>query len=314
MTKEQFTELLKSKLEEATGCKVLIQPVLKNNNVELTSLTVQRVGINTSPTIYVEPLLELFLDGETFENLLEKVLRFERAERLKKNFNVDDFLNFDKIKENIYYRLVNYNTNKKLLETVPYKRVLDLAKIYYAVVESPELGTGSIVINNEHLKYWGVDDNEVDRVASINTGIKSKPVICNIRELIVDQMMNMFEQLKEEGEIPEDANIPDLDQIGEYPMYVVTNDIKYYGAATLVDTDVLNVIADSVEDDLIIFPSSVHEFIFIKAELGKEVGYATLKNMVENANREAVSEEDFLSDSVYLFNRHRKTLSICSEL
>ena len=39
----------------------------------------------------------------------------------------DYFENYEMSRKTIVYKLVNYQKNKKLLEDVPYKRVLDLA-------------------------------------------------------------------------------------------------------------------------------------------------------------------------------------------
>ena len=44
------------------------------------------------------------------------------------------------------------------------------------------------------------------------------------------------------------------------------------------------ILSEVMDDDLIIFPSSIHEFIFMKSEVALQADYIVLKGMVENVN------------------------------
>ena len=63
--------------------------------------------------------------------------------------------------------------------------------------------------------------------------------------------------------------------------------------------------ANKQGSNLYILPSSVHELIVIpESRLGNiDMALSGLKNMVETVNKEEVSSEDKLSDSVYYYDR-----------
>ena len=73
--------------------------------------------------------------------------------------------------------------------------------------------------------------------------------------------------------------------------------------------NLLKIIAEEVEDDLVIFPSSIYEFIFMPASL-IERDYHELKEMVETINQNEMSREEVLSNNVYFYNRKTAKLTI----
>ena len=227
---------------------------------------------------------------------------------MQNTFDTSNFTDFNKVKDNVCFRLVNLEANKELLESVPYQRVRNLAKIYYVDIENSEIGTGSILIRNEHLEMWGISKRELFKLADKNTEKNYPPAFANINKFIKKAVADMFSELKESGEIPEEFELPDLDYIREYPMYVVTNNQRYYGASVMVYDGMLETIAEKLNSNVVIFPSSVHEFIFISSELVDD--YDRLKEIVETINRNEVAPEDYLSDNVYYYDREGKHLCI----
>ena len=138
MQKEQFMEHVTKRLGEITGCEIAVSPVLKNNGIELTAVTIKRIGKNIHPTIYVEPFYDVYKDGENVEVLITRMLELERETDLLNDFDVSNFTDFNKVKDNICFRQVNLKANKELLKSVPYERVRNLAKIYYVDIENSE--------------------------------------------------------------------------------------------------------------------------------------------------------------------------------
>lgn len=311
MDKEIFVQYLKKQLQERIGCEIRQETVTKNNGVKRTAFIIMRENKNINPSIYIDNFYEQFLNGETYENIINKIMEFEQKEQLNTNFNVNDFLDYEKVKENLYYQIINYHKNSKQLKKMPHKKYMDLAKVYYVMVETPEIGKGTILINKEHAKIWGVTEDEIDRVAKINTETKMQPTVKNIKEIVIKHLMELFEQAVADGEIPIDFKISNIkNYMRDYPMYVVTNQEYYHGASVLMYTGFLKAVSEVMRDDLIIFPSSVHEFIFMKSEVAFQKDYETLKEMVENVNAEVVEPEEYLSDNVYFYDRQKNELRI----
>lgn len=77
---------------------------------------------------------------------------------------------------------------------------------------------------------------------------------------------------------------------------IISNSSNAYGAAAIMDKEVMKKIADVFGEDLYIIPSSVHDCILMpKSESTLE----ELQEMVYEVNRETVSREDRLSDDIY---------------
>lgn len=94
----------------------------------------------------------------------------------------------------------------------------------------------------------------------------------------------------------------------EFPMLIVRTKCKTHGAGIMLCEDVLSEVAEKFQSDLYILPSSIHEIIAIPADFGD--GVTKLKDMVNNINQTEIIPEEFLSNSVYFFDRKTKRLSI----
>lgn len=74
------------------------------------------------------------------------------------------------------------------------------------------------------------------------------------------------------------------------------------GAFYFMSPEVVGAIAEALEDDLYILPSSVNEVLLVRAsEL--EDGVDELKEMVRDANETVVAEKDILSYNVYHYDK-----------
>ena len=98
-------------------------------------------------------------------------------------------------------------------------------------------------------------------------------------------------------------------------MYVLTNEEKYLGAVCVCYPGVLERIADTFGRSFFVLPSSIHECIIVP-ETGEDFE-GDLQEIVREVNRLYVSEEEYLSDNVYYYDRKEKVLwlgnSICAK-
>lgn len=92
--------------------------------------------------------------------------------------------------------------------------------------------------------------------------------------------------------------LPDELSEGMYPMYVLTNEKKFYGAGAFCIKSIVKDIMDFMKCDIFIFPSSRHELIIVPANsLCQDT--KELTQMVHQINQDIVEEKDRLSDNVY---------------
>lgn len=107
-------------------------------------------------------------------------------------------------------------------------------------------------------------------------------------------------------ELPATAGFPEMFP----PMYVITNKQNLYGAVCILYPDVLKDVAQKLDSDFYVLPSSVHETIAVPAE-NLDINHASsLKAMVREVNQSELTPEEVLSDNVYYYCRKKHTLSL----
>lgn len=289
MNIKDFADRMKTVISDALKKEVRIVNPLKPNNVRLYGLSIVEPDSNTSPVIYLESYFERFLDTDNWAGTVKDILEFYRDNRVEDSFDMNWFRDFSKIRENLFYRLINYEKNQELLSMVPHTRFLDLAKIYYADCRIGETA-GSILIYHRHVEEWNIIEDELITAAEENTP-RLYPAnlhpICDPLGLGGDNNL-----------------IPEM----PVPMFVLSNTENHNGAAAVCYKDILERFSQKIEDDLVILPSSVHETILLP--LQKNNSKESLREMVYDANRTMLDQSEFLSDNVYLNSRNDRQLMI----
>ncbi|MCR5501878.1 MAG: DUF5688 family protein [Lachnospiraceae bacterium] len=288
-TDYKHTMLCKVQLFLGNEYEVSEQRVTKNNGVVLTGIMAKKQGINTFPTIYIDEYYNEELTSEDVEYLSMKLAKSLTKAELPKSIELEQFTDYERVRDRLKLKLVNADKNKDLLFEVPYKRFLNLAVLYYYQVEEELFeGRASIMIRNSHLSMWGIDQETLDRDAMDSVRIISPAKICPMRELLAELYGDDF--LKE-----------------DFPMYVMTNKEKYYGASTMMYRECLKKFADEKETDFYVLPSSVHEVILVPADENADA--KMLLETVTDINRTQVDREEILADSVYYYDREKDELS-----
>lgn len=288
----RFAEEVRSQIEKVTGKDVRLHPVKKNNGVVLHGITILTSESKVSPTIYIDKWFREYEEGEVIEDIADEIIRLNDESAYPKEIDVSFFRDYEEVKKKLAYKLINADMNVQLLQEVPHKRFLNLAVVCFCEIRDEIIGDGSILIKNEHLKLWGMDDNVVIQDAMENA-----------QKIFEADFINIIEVLKEIYRNPE--NMIDA----EYPMWVLTNKKRLYGAGVLLYDNQLEQIAEKVQSDFIILPSSVHE-VLVTPILEKNIDY--LVSMVREINEEQLILEERLADNIYIYHRETKSLEMVS--
>ena len=99
----------------------------------------------------------------------------------------------------------------------------------------------------------------------------------------------------------------DAEESPEQEMFVLTNRRKLYGSNILLYPNELKDVADRINNDLYILPSSVHELITVPASIGS---CEDLKKTVRNVNDTVLVSDEILSYSVYRYSRKAGSIEI----
>ena len=295
---EKIVDCVRARLDQEVGIE--ITEVTKNNGVVLKGLSLKESDSSISPTIYLERYYAGYRDGRSMEEIADEIVDVYHRGNLGAFFDVADFLDFEKAKKRIVYKLVNYEKNKVLLKQIPHKPFLDMAVVYYYLLENDRLENATILIYNNHLESWNVTLNEIDQLAKENTPLLLKADLRSITEVLYQIIRSRNEEDAEK--FLELENETESDPI----MYVLSNKSKIFGAAAILYDDVLKNFSEKVQKDLYILPSSVHEVILIPKEESME--WEKLQEMVKEVNSTQVEDVEILSDSVYCYQRGNDAL------
>ena len=188
-------------------------------------------------------------------------------------------------KKRLFVKLVNTERNESLIEQSISKEFLDLSAVVRVVLKMDKEGMSSMVLSKRAAEILGMTEEEIYAAALANTLRLFPPKLMNLGRYV---------EMSIGAELPLGED--------EVTTYILTNQKEVDGAIYFMSPEVVGAIAEALEDDLYILPSSVNEVLLVRAsEL--EDGVDKLKEMVRDANETVVSEKDILSYNVYHYDK-----------
>ena len=198
----------------------------------------------------------------------------------------------EEILNRVTLRPINRERNTVFLADKPYIKLQDLA--FYPVVEvNPYL---SCDITYEFCKSMDFSGKEILEIATKNL-MEQKPIISPITDVLINANMIPAEELQEFREVP---------------MYVVTNSQKYFGAAHIMNPNVMERLQDIFQGEFYILPSSTHEIIAVNPREFDQPD-AEYEKMVQEINQSEVEYGEQLSDHVYRYRSKETGLEMYQE-
>lgn len=287
--------------------KISIYSVLKNNSLEMDALMIQSKTENICPTIYLEKYYGDYCDGSTIDEIVDAILvLYESAREETPSMDMNYFA-FEDVKSHIYFRLINDKKNKQLLQNVPHKKYLDLAITFHCLVEAEQEGIKSFMITNHLMELWNVAVDELYQLAKENTP-RLFPIKLNTMEEVLESLLygpKTYENLdnvedQKIGTSSMSKTLEDTSTNIDMTLLVATNQMGTNGAAVIFYPDFLAKTAKKYQRNLILLPSSIHEFLILPEDEDCCEDYLT--NMVLEVNRTEVATEDILSDHIYVYD------------
>ena len=274
--------------------------VRKNNGLLLHGISIYAPGSIMAPTIYIDGYIQ---NGYSVEQICDEVTEIYEENGMK-DMPKPDFEDFSKICGKICMQLVNAEKNRELLEKLPHRIVHDMAVIYYILLGRDAQRTAVVKITNDLVALWGIDEEELNRYARRNTK--------SLLHVIVTPLQRILFETKEDRDARRRAAsteelMMEIVQDPDWQMYIMTNKQNYYGAVNMLYQDVLKIVAEKLNANLYILPSSVHEVLIVPES--SNTSAEELYQMVCKVNRTEVSVDDFLTDNVYYYNREKNTLN-----
>lgn len=289
--KNHIKEFLPLEYQDAD---VIVKPVVKNNDRVLTGLTVLKDGGNIAPTVYLEPYWEEVEKGRLLSSVLEEIAQIQTGENNRGPFDLSMMKDYEKVKPKLFIRMCDPEKNMEYLKDKPYTACGELAASYRIEVLKEGEMNGSIAVTDDILRSWGITKGQLHQDA-VQTEKERNPA-CLYRMddiLFSSQSANLLK---------EDAPL----QIGDMPIFVLTNRDKMDGAGTMVQDGILEKVGELLGTDYYVLPSSIHE-VLILPDNG-EMDVKELESMVREVNATQVAPHELLSDKVQYYDRASKTL------
>lgn len=330
-----FRESVKLEIRKILGADfdVRLHSATKNNGICLWAIVIKEANKMVAPTIYLEEYYEKYVTSICdIRTIADDIIECFYKHKDDIEFDIEYFKDYDKIKSDIRCKIVNTKKNEKLLNKIPHIDFLDLSIVFYCVFSENAENTQTCLIYNSHLTMWSIGPNDLYKIAVENTmkfnKYEIKPIGDIINELIdskktyeltgksCEQEVRKNERLetkktegyddgKTEEEQLRNVLIKEINE-SEFPMFVLTNKRRLFGAVCILYKDLLKKIAEILDNDFYILPSSIHEIILVpyKSNESSEM----YKNIVADVNMHEVFREEVLSDNVYQYCRSEEQI------
>ncbi len=197
---------------------------------------------------------------------------------------------WEEIKQKVRFRLINREQNQEYLKSHVHREYLDLAAVFGVEAADLKAVKALIPVTETMASEWGVAADDLWEAALVNLE-EEECIVVDIRYMIPGGI----------EENKEDIN-----------MYVCMTQDGSGGAGAILKKDLLKEFAGEHKEKIYILPSSVHEMLLVPDD-GKGVENV-LKEMVEEVNDgfRYESPEEWLSDSVYYYDREKDEVGIAA--
>ena len=209
-----------------------------------------------------------------------------------------DLTDYDKIRNRLFIRLLNYERHKKSLNEAVYRLTGDIAQVIYVRAGVKDGVLTSAKMQKDLLQVWKKDEKEVFENALLNTYFLTPPRVYKWEKMLCDSSY--------EGD-----NFMDLMRTGVLSKGPAGNCIstegKTNGAVAVFLPGVLARISDLLESDLYLAFTSIHEVMVHAAGI---VEPEHLEEVLNSTVNECTPESELLSRKIYFYGRKEGQL-IC---
>ena len=305
MTYESFVETLRSELLEATGYDE--EMICYKQETEYPPTSGDRLLLKRQRNeeimevcaLYVQDLFREYQNGWSMEAIVREIVErldaIARSECFQRSRNLEDY---DKIKEDLFIRLLNIEKNQVELGDCIYRTIGDIALVLYARMGELNGSSASIKIKRHMLEKWEQEPKQVFEEALLNTYFISPPRIYCWEKLIFDpdyageNFMNLLCDYKLKKDV-----------LGN----CLSTTIRTNGAVAIFLPGVAERIGQLMGGGFYMVFTSIHE-VMIHNE--KSADPEELKKVLEDTVNETTPPEDFLTYQIYHYDLETGSFSV----
>ena len=298
---KKFTKDVTEQLQQKLGENYEITPIelTKLNDSKRFALVIREKDSILGATIYIDSFFQNHKEYsvESIAQMIVERLAEEDKPNISKYIS-SDILDFERVKDMLYIKLVNKAMNEEYLKDKCFIEYLDLAIIFYVLVDDNDSYQATTVVTQHIFNSWNKDIKHVLNVAMKNT-VSNMPVEFKSLDDVVKPFLNEQQQCE-----LDDMNDP------IHLLYILTNEKGRNGSSTILYENVLRDF--SVErnvNKVVILPSSIHEVLLVPWHDGID-SPSFFKSMVHQVNDTEVDKEEILSYNVYIYELERNEIRV----
>ena len=307
MNYEIFKEVVKEKFmdympDNFKGMELVVMPVEKVN-MTYDGISIRGKDTNISPTIYINDMYEKYQNCGDLEETLMAACDLMAMEFAKTPQVVDVDSLYKDANEKVVFQLINTEQNRSFLEQVPHREFQDLSIIYKLVINADAESIQSIKVTNSLAERLGMNEEQLFKYAAENTRRILPPRIRNMNDVMKEMFLS-------DGMPEEIAEMMIREVPPEQTLWIISNNRGIDGAVSMLYENELHELAENLESDLYILPSSVHEVLAVSTELTDP---EELAQMVAEVNMQKVALEERLSNQVYHYDKDLRKLTLATD-
>lgn len=287
--KELGSQFMKN-IGDDTDHTVQAEEVLKNGE-NLTGFVYKNKGGNIGVTLYAEDMYEQYKAGVPIEQIVQESLSVMRdySKGLPKEFDCSKLL----CEENIIPVLIPSKGKEALLKAVPHVPFQDMQIIFKFSFDGFR-GPAITDVTNSFMQEHGYSKQELLDIAKNNVGFKDQIIITPMENHSFKGPLS-----KREDDF---SYINDLHERA----VVITNSDVYYGAAAILDTEMLSKVSEAFGENLYILPSDIHSCLLIAES---EKSKSEVQELLDISNIFFTRPGERLSSNAYYFDNKTKQIT-----
>lgn len=248
--------------------------------------------------IYTEELYTLYNNGTKIQQIADDILT--EIENLNENPFYDNphiLEEYDKIKDNLFVRAINYDRNAFQLTDSYFYTIGDIALVLCLKLGDEKGNFVSAKVPRKFTQNWNIDKETLFKEALSNTYSMAPPRIYRWERMLFSP--------EYDGDNFMDCNLdfnPCPNQLG----CCISNTRKLNGAVSIFLPNVAKRLSVLLNDDFYIVCTSQHELM---AHPAKTITPTILKHILDDTTTNSVHNEDILTNHIYYYDRTTSTIS-----
>ena len=292
---ERLPGMIEERLAGLPVRSIYARRVLKNNGVRYRGIYVEMEQADLTPCIYADPYLPMdtsgLFDDEDWDPIADRMARDIRFALSRGDSGVVKEIRPEGIPDHLELELINRKKNSELLKKIPHRNFLDLAIILVWTV-SVDGRRGVIKVNDEVMTLLEAGFDELFDAAFENMRRLYSGKIAPVDDVV--------EALSGIRPLPVDSGL-----------FLMSFEGRTGGSITMIYPELTRQLYETLGEPYYLIPSSIHEVLAVSRNI--EMDWRDVRRMIREVNREVLSPEDVLSDSLYAYDPESGEIHLLTE-